>query len=137
LRSAPRTNTRRGHRLFPAAQSCAKDCCANAAGDRGVIFPVRPCKKNCFRLLFRHATSDFLLCWFIAECSSCVGADAKTRITITVTEPNAARGSTSAGRNRAKFAHQHDRHRRTYQEGSKGSRRNVFLSRRADWPDRY
>ena len=90
-----------------------------------------------FACLFRHATSDFLLCWFIAECSSCVGADAKTRITITVTEPNAARGSTSVGRNRAKFAHQHDRHRRTYQERSKGSRGNVFLSRRADWPGRY
>ena len=50
LRSAPRANTRRGDRLFPAAQSCAKDCRDNAAGDRGVISPVRPCKKNRFRL---------------------------------------------------------------------------------------
>ena len=40
-----------------------------------------------FACLFRHATSDSLLCWFIAECSFCVGADAKTRITITVTSP--------------------------------------------------
>ena len=90
-----------------------------------------------FACLFRHATSDSLLCWFIAECSFYVGADAKTRITITVTKPNAARGSTSVDRNRAKVAHQHDRHRRPDQEGSKGSRRNVFLSRRADWPGRY
>ena len=86
-----------------------------------------------FACLFRHATSDFLLCWFIAECSSCVGADAKTRITITVAEPNAARGSASVDRNRAKFADQHDRRGRPDQEGSKGSRRNVFLSCGADW----
>ena len=50
LRSAPSANTRRGDRLFPAAQSCAKDCRDNAARDRGVISPVRPCKKNRFRL---------------------------------------------------------------------------------------
>jgi len=57
-----------------------------------------------FACLFRHATSDVLLCWFIAECSSCVGADAKTRITITLTEANAARGSASVDRNHSKFA---------------------------------
>ena len=109
----------------------------NAAGDRGVISPVRSLQKErAFACLFRHATSDFLLCWFIAECSSCVGADAKTRITITVTDANAARGSASVDRDRAKFADQHDRHGRPDQEGSKGSRRNVFLSRRADWRDR-
>src|SRR5262249_47668800 len=37
LRSAPRANTRRGHRVFPAAQGCRQDCRCARVGSRRLI----------------------------------------------------------------------------------------------------
>src|SRR5215471_12059811 len=88
-----------------------------------------------FACLSRHATSDSLLSLFAADLWPRFGPDAKAWITVPITDAQAARDEASVDRKRTAFADQHDRYGRPDEEGSKGSRSNVFLSRSAKWRD--